>query len=160
MTDKTKNGRGKNRLTPQQSEFTKWAATGIPQGKAAVLAGYANPDVQASNLMKRPEIRENIRVEQTRLIERNLLPKSVKAVEAVFDDPHAKHADRLTAAKAVWSYTIGKDAPAADKAPEDLTPHEIALRIAELRQRQEAWKIEANTIDGTIVEPPENDVFG
>ena len=160
MEDDTKEKRRNKRPDPRQKEFVKWAVLGVPQGKAAALAGYSDPDAQASKLMTRPEVRDSIRAQQLRRIEQNLLPQSVSAVEMILNDKGAKHSDLITAAKAVWSYTLGKDAPALDKAPEDLTPGEIAQRMAVLRLRQLELAQEANTIEGTASKPPENDVFG
>lgn len=59
---------GDGGLTAMQAEFTKRLVSGIPQGKAAALAGYSHPDQEASRLVRLPHIQEAIRRESQRVL--------------------------------------------------------------------------------------------
>lgn len=146
---------GKDGLTVQQRAFTAaYARSGDP-AYAATKAGYAHPDTYGHDLLKKPVVQASVREAQARRMVNDLLPLAVDLLEHVIKDKTAKTADRLRAGKIVTDYGFGAHA-ARDKAPEDMTPDELADRIAALRARQAALAEGAKIID---IEP-ESDVFG
>lgn len=59
---------GPGDLTGMQAEFVKRLVSGVPQGKAAGLAGYAHPDQSASALVRLPHIQAAINRESQRVL--------------------------------------------------------------------------------------------
>lgn len=152
-------------LTPQEKVFVKHAAATGNVSYAGYKAGYADPDRKACRVMARPEVANAVRAEQTKIIENKLLPMAVQAHERILQDALADkplHSAKvhLEAVKIAYSYTIGRNADAAEKAPEDMTAEEIAARLAELRAQQQRFLEgipDAEIIDDTT---PGDDVFG
>lgn len=147
-------------LTPREKVFAAGFAAHGDAALAAQTAGYAHPGVQGAKVAKRPEVAEAVRVIQARRLHNNVLPLAVDRLERILQDDAHKAADHISAAKVVLSYTLGKDAPGQDKAPEDMTADELAQRMAALRARQLELSEGAQVIEGTASKPPENDVFG
>ena len=128
-------------LTPQEKVFVKHMAETGNAPFAGYKAGLVDPDKSASRVAARPAVAEAVRAQQAKHIENRLLPKAVMALEKILDDAVSKE-PQMTAKthvegiKITMSYSLGRNAEAADKAPEDMTPAELAARIVELRARQ------------------------
>ena len=147
-------------LTAREQAFAKEYAAHGDAVLAAKNAGYSSPQANANKIIKRPDVAEAVRAIQARRLHNNLLPLAVDRLERILQDDAHKAADHISAAKVVLSYTLGKDAPGQDKAPEDMTADELAQRMAALRARQLELSEGAQVIEGTASKPPENDVFG
>lgn len=78
-----------------------------------------------------------------------VLPPAIDELRRIITDPKAKDADKISAIKLAMVHTLGPSAPRQNKAPEDMTPTELAGRIAELRARQVALADAAKLIDLT-----------
>lgn len=59
---------GDGSLTGKQAEFVKLLVSGVPQGKAAELAGYTYPDSNASRLVRLPHVQAAIQRESQRVL--------------------------------------------------------------------------------------------
>ncbi|ODT60971.1 MAG: hypothetical protein ABS73_03800 [Paracoccus sp. SCN 68-21] len=108
---------------------------------AGYKAGYADPDRLACKVAARPAVAEAVRAQQAKYVENKLLPKAVMALEKILDDavsekPQMTAKTHVEGIKITMSYSLGRNAEAAEKAPEDMTPAELAARIVELRARQ------------------------
>jgi hypothetical protein len=55
-------------LTERQQDFVKRLVSGVPQGKAAAMAGYTHPDQEASRLVRLPHIQAAIQRETSRVL--------------------------------------------------------------------------------------------
>ena len=124
-------------MTPMEKRFVVEAArTGEPV-YAAARAGFKSPDMQGSQVMNRPAIREAIRREQLARLNNDLLPLAISTLQQIMTDPKATERGRLTATALVLKHTVG----AAVDATEAKEPHEMSA--AELQQRIEALRREA-----------------
>jgi phage terminase small subunit len=89
----------KAKLTPRQAKLVKNLAAGMPQGKAAVAAGYSdkNPSQSAYETLQRlqtrmPEVMERLGLTDDALIEKHLLP--LLAAEETKFFPFRKQVER------------------------------------------------------------------
>lgn len=147
-------------LTPQEKTFVKHAASTGNLAYAGYKAGYVDPDKHAYRVIARPEVANAVRAEQTRRLEKDALALAVDFIIKTLQDDKAAPKIRLEAAKVTLSYTLGRNADAAEKAPEDMTAEEIAARLAELRAQQQRFL--EGIPDAEIVgdTTPGDDVFG
>ena len=147
-------------MTPQEKVFVKYAAATGNVPYAGYKAGYADPDRKACRVMARPEVANAVRAEQARRLEKDALVLAVDFIISTLQDDKAAPKIRLEAAKVTLSYTLGRNADAAEKAPEDMTAEEIAARLAELRAQQQRFL--EGVPDAEIVgdTAPGDDVFG
>ena len=151
-------------LLPRERKFAEvYAATGHGSF-AATQAGYPSPGPRATELVKRPIVQAAIRAEQERRLTDEALPLAVDWLVKCVSDETYKPADRNTAARIIIQNTISRADAGRDKAPEDMTPDELAARITILRARQAQLADGAKVIDGDAhdldQDPPESDVFG
>lgn len=127
---------------------------------SAHAAGYPSPAQRASELMQRPHVVAGIRAAQERRLNDELLPAAIGVIETIMMDAAVKPNVRLQAAKIVVDRTLGAPGAAGEgKAPEDMTPDELAQRIAFLRSMQADRAnpvLEAEPLE----ESEEKDVFG
>lgn len=143
-------------LTGRQQAFAEAMAKHGDCVQAAKDAGYAHPVAHGNKIAKIPAVAESVRRIQARKLQNDLLPLAVGRLERILTDDQHKAADHISAAKVVLSYTLGKDAPGQDKAPEDMTADELAARMAALRARQVELADSAKVIE----HEPQGDVFG
>lgn len=153
-------------LTAQEKTFVKHAAATGNLAYAGYKAGYVDPDKHAYRVMARPEVASAVKAEQAKIIERELLPKAVAVHQKILDDalsakPQMSPKIHVDAVKLAYSYTLGRNADAAEKAPEDMTAEEIAARLAELRAKQERF-LQAIPEAEVIDDQPQDqgDIFG
>lgn len=148
-------------LTAKERAFVAhYSATGDGP-YSAFKAGYADSDRIGRRIIARPEVANAVRAEQARRLEKDALALAVDFIISTLQDDKAAPKIRLEAAKVTLSYTLGRNADAAEKAPEDMTAEEIAARLAELRAQQQRFL--EGVPDAEIVEdePPQSgDIFG
>ena len=148
-------------LTPQEKTFVKHAAATGSLAYAGYRAGYADPDKSAYRVVARPEVANAIRAEQVKRLEKDALALAVDFIISTLQDDKAAPKIRLEAAKVTLSYTLGRNAEAAEKAPEDMTAEEIAARLAELRAKQERFLQAIPEAEVVEDQPDDNgDIFG
>ncbi len=68
-----------------------------------------------------------------------LLPKAIKALQTVLDDPYAKGSEKVAASRTVLEYTLGREASdqLREKPINEMTIGEIDAALAGLRELQE-----------------------
>lgn len=143
--------------TRQQRQFAAvYAETGSARYSAAA-AGYSLPDTNHPRIMANPVVQQTVRQIQERRILNDLMPKALDLLERAIGDETWKPEVRIKAAAEVrqWYGQVTGGA-GQDKAPEDMSPDELAARIATLRARQAQLAEGAKVIE----HEPEPDVFG
>lgn len=66
-----------NGLTEKQNSFVQYLVSGVPQGKAAKLAGYVSPDQSAYRLVRDPGVQEAIRAESAKVLMSDGVPNAL-----------------------------------------------------------------------------------
>lgn len=133
-------------LTAKQAAFAALVAEGIPQGRAAKLAGYLMPHPEGSRLLQHEAVRERIRELRSRKIDR-MASEALGVLRAIMLDPKAPTSDRRQSAThvlALAGHVPAKEAPAdlskllKGKAINEYTAAELEAFIEEEKARRAA----------------------
>lgn len=149
-------------LTDQETVFASVYGNTGDGTVSAIIAGYAKPAESFRRVAAREAVQETVRKIQERRVIEDLMPKALNLLERAIGDETWKPEVRIKAAAEVrqWVQQV-TGAGATDKAPEDMTPDELAARIATLRARQAQLAEGAKVIDvEPIDDSPGDDVFG
>lgn len=148
-------------VTRQEKAFAEAYAVSGDVPLSSLKANISRPDTNGYRVLARPIVQQTIRQIQERRILNDLMPAALNLLERAIGDETWKPEVRLKAAAEVrqW-YGQVTGGGAGDKAPEDMSPDELAARIATLRARQAQLAEGAKVIDAEPVEePPNGDVF-
>ena len=146
--------------TRQQRAFAEAYVSGGVASHAAAQAGYAHAETNASKIMAKPIVQQTIRQIQERRILNDLMPKALDLLERAIGDETWKPEVRIKAAAEVrqWYGQVTGNS-GQDKAPEDMTPDELAARIATLRARQAQLADGAKVIDAVADPAMQGGIF-
>lgn len=154
-------------LTAKQSAFVReFVALGGQQGKAAGLAGYADPDASAHRLVRLPHVQAAIRAETSRLVLEGGT-KGVRWMTNALDDAKLSGAVRFQCAKwlaegaghglAAARAQLGLPDP--DKPLNEMTLDELDAFMQAGRKALDTLKQDKlRTIDGEVVRDVVHDV--
>lgn len=121
------------------------------QEYAAHKAGYSAPAVSGSQLVRRPDVMAEVRLETSRILARAGVIAAERLAKIVAD-PKSKDSDAIAAAKVILPQALGQ---AADgKQPHEMTGEELQRAIDQLRR--EAGD-RAKVIDAVEVVEPQQD---
>lgn len=142
-------------------QFAEVYATTGSSLHAARMAGYSHPEGNCGKILAKPIVQQTVRQIQERRILNDLMPAALNLLERAIADETWKPEVRLKAAAEVrqWYGQVTGNS-GQDKAPEDMSPDELAARIATLRARQAQLADGAKVIDATPIAPGDSDVFG
>lgn len=148
-------------ITPQQKAFAEVYADTGSSLYSARMAGYSHPEGNCGKILAKPVVQQTIRQIQERRILNDLMPKALDLLERAIGEETWKPEVRIKAAAEVrqWYGQVTGGA-GQDKAPEDMSPDELAARIATLRARQAQLADGAKVIEGIAENAAEPDVFG
>lgn len=149
-------------LTDQETVFASVYGNTGDGTVSAIIAGYAKPAESFRRVAERAAVKETVRKIQERRVIEDLMPKALNLLERAIGDETWKPEVRIKAAAEVrqWVQQV-TGVSGADKAPEDMTPDELAARIAMLRARQVQLADGAKVINAEPIEDgPDADVFG
>jgi phage terminase small subunit len=102
---------------------------------SATKAGYARPDVSATELMKSPVLQEEIRRQQLAKLFSTALPAAVNTLITIMSDEKAATGARVQAAKIVLDRTLGAQDGGQSKAPHEMTAEELQAELAQSKLR-------------------------
>jgi phage terminase small subunit len=101
------------------------------QEYAAAKAGYSAPAVSGSQLVRRPDVMAEVRLETSRILARAGVIAAERLAKIVAD-PKSKDSDAIAAAKVILPQALGL---AADgKQPHEMTGEELQRAIDQLRR--------------------------
>lgn len=130
-------------LTDMQIEFVKHLSEGVKQGKAAELAGYASPDVQAVALVRHPAVQAELRKRRIDRINSVIAPLALKALEDTIADPKVGATAKFPYIKlgltlAGHGQEANKDNDLLKKDLAEMTPAELAEVVQMARGARQA----------------------
>lgn len=149
-------------LTEKQAAFVRFAAEGVPQGKAAELAGYSSPDTDGCRLARLPHVIDAIREHRSRVIVVEIGALALAKLRKLLTDDSvpagvAFSATKLGLALAGHGEIVNKDSHLEPKKPlSEMTQAELAAYIADARavvQAADRLVVDAESVEVTDSAP-------